>query len=79
MICPPIPLAASAHSIIPESCGTPTPVIVLVVHTDPGPIPHLTMSAPLMISSSVISAEITLPAIIVLSGYSSRKRAIKSA
>ena len=78
-MCPPIPLAASAHSIMPDSCGTPTPVINRVVHTDPGPIPHLTMSAPLMISSSVISAEITLPAIIVLSGYASRKRAIKSA
>ena len=50
-----------------------------VVHTDPGPIPHLTISAPLIISSSVISAEITFPAIIVLSGYVSRNLAIKSA
>ena len=66
--CPPIPLAASAHSITPDNCGTPTPVCSLVVHTEPGPIPTFTMSAPRIINSSVISCVTTLPAIIVLSG-----------
>mgnify|MGYP005730434777 CR=1 FL=1 len=39
-----------------------------VVHTLPGPIPTLTISAPLRINSSVISPVTTLPAIIILSG-----------
>ena len=77
-MCPSTPLAASAQSSIALNCGTPTPVIVLVVHTEPGPIPILTTSAPLMISSSVISGVTTLPAMITLSGYSSLTRLIKS-
>jgi hypothetical protein len=70
-MCPSTPLAASAHSSIAENCGTPTPAIVLVVQTLPGPIPILTTSAPLIINSSVISGVTTLPATITLSGYSS--------
>ena len=54
-ILPPIPCAASPHSITAESCGYPTPVCSLVVHTDPGQIPTFTISAPFKISSSVIS------------------------
>ena len=33
------------------SCGYPTPVCILVVHTLPGPIPTLTISAPLNTNS----------------------------
>ena len=41
-----------------------------VVQTLPGPIPTLTISAPRKINSCVMSAVTTLPAIIVLVGYS---------
>lgn len=39
MICPLSPCAASAHSMTADSCGYPTPVLMRVVHTDPGPMP----------------------------------------
>ena len=68
IICPPKPCAASAHSIIPLNCGIPTPVIMRVVHTEPGPIPHLTRSAPAIHNCSVISPVITFPAITIFSG-----------
>ena len=45
------------------------PVFILVVQTDPGPIPTLTISAPASINSWVISAVTTLPAAIVASGH----------
>ena len=39
MMCALSPCALSAHSRTAESCGYPTPVFFLVVHTEPGPIP----------------------------------------
>lgn len=36
MMCPLSPWAESAHSITALSCGYPTPVLIRVVHTDPG-------------------------------------------
>lgn len=36
MMCPFRPWAESAHSITALSCGYPTPVLVRVVHTEPG-------------------------------------------
>ena len=62
----PRPCAASEHSEIDESCGYPTPATLLVVQTEPGPIPS-TISAPARIKASVISLVATLPAIIILS------------
>jgi len=62
MICPPRPCAASEHSMTALSCGYPTPAFFRVVHTDPGPIPTLIMSAPARINSSTISQVTTFPA-----------------
>lgn len=62
MICPPRPWAASAHSITALNCGYPTPVFFLVVHTLPGPMPTLIISAPDRINSSTISPVTTFPA-----------------
>ena len=63
------PCAESAHSMTAESCGYPTPVIFLVVHAEPGPIPIFTISAPAKIISSVISFVTTFPAIIICLGH----------
>ncbi|RNA19469.1 hypothetical protein BpHYR1_016513 [Brachionus plicatilis] len=71
-MCPPRPWAASEHSITADNCGYPTPVLILVVHTEPGPIPTLTISAPDKINSSTISPVTTLPAI-MCSGFSLAK------
>ena len=67
-MCPFKPWAASAHSITALNWGYPTPVFFLVVQTEPGPIPTLTISAPLINNYSVISLVTTEPAIITLSG-----------
>ena len=47
------------------------------MQTDPGPIPHLTMSAPFKISSCVWSAVQTFPAIITIFEYLFLKSLIK--
>ena len=62
IICPPRPCAASAHSMTALNCGYPTPAFFRVVHTDPGPIPTLIISAPARINSSTISHVTTFPA-----------------
>ncbi len=55
--------ATSAHSKTAVTCGTPTPATTRVVQIEPGPIPHLTASAPASISASAASAVAMLPAI----------------
>lgn len=39
MTCPFRPCDASAHSNTALNCGYPTPAFLLVVQTDPGPMP----------------------------------------
>ena len=62
----------TSHNTLIEIIWTVVPVLILVVQTDPGPIPTLTISAPASISSWVISAVATFPAIIVALGHFSR-------
>ena len=74
MICALSPCAASAHSMTALNCGYPIPVLIRVVHTEPGPTPTLTISTPDRINSAVISPVTTLPAIIVALGNRSLSR-----
>ena len=59
---------ASTALITAVNWGTPTPVTILVVHIEPGPIPTLIAFAPLSISASAASGVPTFPAMICASG-----------
>ncbi len=50
-------------SKIAVSCGTPEPVITLVIHIEPDPTPTFTASTPTLIKSSVPLPVAILPAI----------------
>ena len=52
-----------AQSITAVSCGTPEPVITLVIQIEPEPTPTLTASTPALIKSSAPCAVAIFPAI----------------
>ncbi len=60
MISASIPL----DSLTAENCGTPAPVISLVVQAAPGPTPTFTASAPASARSEAASSVATFPAAI---------------
>ena len=53
---------------IAEICGTPTPVTILVVHIEPGPMPTLMASAPASTNFEAPAPVATFPAINCSSG-----------
>ena len=55
-----LPIALTTFAIA-EICGTPTPVTILVVQIDPGPIPTFIASAPALIKSKAPSPVATFP------------------
>ena len=61
-----LPISAQSNTAV--SCGTPEPVITLVMHMEPEPTPTLTASTPALIRSSVPCAVATFPAISSLFG-----------
>src|SRR5699024_12382536 len=56
--------AALAHNLIACNCqpAVPKPVLILVIHTRPGPTPTLVASAPAFSKSRTASGVATLPA-----------------
>ena len=64
--------AALAHQRRAANCQppVPNPVLTLVIHTLPGPIPTLVASAPAFSSSRTASGVPTLPAMTKVSGNS---------
>ncbi len=62
--------AALAHQRKAANCQPPVPkpVLILVIHTFPGPIPTLVASAPAFSNSRTASGVPTLPAITNVSG-----------
>ena len=63
MIGTPLPLIPLATFAIADSCGTPTPDTMRVVHMLPGPMPALRASAPASARAFAPSAVATFPAI----------------
>jgi hypothetical protein len=61
-------LPTFAQSITAVNCGTPEPVITLVIQIEPEPTPTFTASTPALIRSSVPFDVATLPAINSQSG-----------
>ena len=60
MLCS-LPIFAQSKTAV--NCGTPEPVITLVIQIEPEPTPTFTASTPALIKSSVPCAVATFPAI----------------
>ena len=68
MIGTPLPATAFADSYTADSCGIPTPAIILVVHILPGPTPTFMASAPASAKAIAASAVAIFPTITSRSG-----------